>query len=117
MIKESKMDQISTPWATVHLAQLLSRRIVAEGTPEKGAEETGMPGEKEVDAVVEMKNSTHVGPFQTKILEGNISQVPTHDAHVMVMPVGRAELKQDGGCPVAPGTTSAACVHYTHCWL
>ena len=82
---------------TVHLAQLLSRLVVAEGTPEKGAEETNMPGEKEVGAVVKVKNSTHVGPFQTKILEGKIPQVPTHDAHVMVMPMGCAELKQDGG--------------------
>ena len=33
-----------------------------------------MPGEKEVDTVVEMKGSTHVSPFQTEILEGKISQ-------------------------------------------
>ena len=103
MIKESEMDQISTPWATVHLAQLLSRCVVAEGMPEKGVEKTNMPGEKEVDAVVKVKNSTHVGPFQTEILEGKIPQVPTHDAHVMVIPVGCTELKQDGGCQLPPG--------------
>ena len=33
VIKESEMDQISTPWSTVRLAQLLSRRVVTEGTP------------------------------------------------------------------------------------
>ena len=33
VIKESEMDRISMPWATVRLAQLLSRRVVAEGMP------------------------------------------------------------------------------------
>ena len=37
-----------------------------------------MPGEKEVATVVEMRGSTHVGPFQTEILEGKISQAPVH---------------------------------------
>ena len=44
-----------------------------------------------------MKSSTHVGPFQTEILEGKISQSPTHDAHIMVTPLGCAESKRDGG--------------------
>ena len=103
MIKESEMDQISTPWATVHLAQLLSRCVVGEGTPEKGAEGTNMPGEKEVDTVVEMRGSTHVGPFQTEILEGKISQAPAHNTHVMVTPIGCTELKQDRGHQLPPG--------------
>ena len=62
-----------------------------------------MPGEKEVDTVVEMRSSTHVGPFQTEILEGKISQAPTHDTHVMVTPIGCAELKRDGGSQLHPG--------------
>ena len=103
MIKESEMDQISTPWATVHLSQLLSLRVVAEGMLEKGVEETNTPGEKEVDAVVEVKGSTHVGPFQMEILEGKLSQAPTHDAHVMVTPLGHAESKRDRGCQLPPG--------------
>ena len=103
VIKESEMDQISTPWVTVCLSQLLSRRVVAEGKLEKGAEETNVPREKEVDAVVEMKSSTHVGPFQTEILEGKLSQVPTHDAHVMVTPLGCTELMQDRGHQLPPG--------------
>ena len=103
VIKESDMDQISTPWATVCLSQQLSQHVVAEGMPEKGTEETNVPREKEVDAVVEMKRSTHVGPFQMEILEGKLSQVPTHDAHVMVTPLGCTELKQDGGCQLPPG--------------
>ena len=66
-------------------------------------EGTDMPGEKEVDTVVEMGGSTHVGPFQTEILEGKISQAPAHDTHVMVTPIGHAELKQDRGHQLPPG--------------
>ena len=62
-----------------------------------------MHGEKEVDAVVEVRNSTHVGPLRMEIVEGKISQAPTHDAHVMVTPVGCAELKRDGGCQLPHG--------------
>ena len=87
------MDQISTPWVTVHLAQLLSRCIVTGEMQEEGAEGTDTPEEKEVDTVVEMKGSIHVGPFQTEILEGKISQAPEHDTHVMVAPIGHAEVK------------------------
>ena len=103
VIKESEMDQISTPWVTVHLSQLLSRRVVAEGKLEKGTEETNVPEEKEVDAVVEMKSSTHVGPFQMEILEGKLSKAPTHDAHVVVTPLGHTESKRDGGHQLPPG--------------
>ena len=62
-----------------------------------------MPGEKEVDTVVEMKGSTHVGPFQTEILEGKISQAPAHDTHIMVTPIGHAKLKQGKACQLPPG--------------
>ena len=68
-----------------------------------------MPGEKEVDTVVEMESSAHVGPFQTEILEGKISQAPAHDMHVMVTPIGHAELKQDKGCQLSLGYK--CCIH------
>ena len=51
-----------------------------------------------------MKSSTHVGPFQTEILEGKIAQAPTQDTHVMVTPYRTCtELKQDGGHQLPPG--------------
>ena len=103
VIKESEMDQISTPWVTVRLAQLLSRCVMTDGMPSEGVEGANMPGEKEVDTVVEMGSSAHVGPFQTEILEGKISQAPVHDMHVMVTPIGHTELKQDRGCQLPPG--------------
>ena len=74
VIKESKMDQISTPWSTVRLAQLLSRRVMTEGTPSEGG--VGVPEKNGVDAVVKMGSNVHVGSFQTEILEGKISQAP-----------------------------------------
>ena len=56
------------------LAQLLSRRVVTEGMPSEGG--AGAPEKNGVDTVVEMGSSAHVGPFQTEILEGKISQTP-----------------------------------------
>ena len=82
------MDRISTPWSTVRLAQLLLRCVVTEGMPSEGEGGAGTPKKNRVDTVVEMGSSTHVGPFQTEILEGKISQAPVCNTHVMVMPVG-----------------------------
>ena len=96
------MDQISTPWATVHLSQLLSQHIIAEST-QKGAEGTNAPAEKEVDMMVEMRSSTQVGPFQIEILKGKIAHAPTQDTHVMVTPIGRTALKRDGARQLPPG--------------
>ena len=97
------MDRISTPWATVHLAQLLSRHIITGETQEEGTEGTDASEEKEVDTVVKMKGSIHVGPFQTEILEGKISQAPARDTHVMVAPIGHSEVKQGRACQLTPG--------------
>ena len=46
-------------------------------TPEEGAEGTDASEEKEVDTIIEMKSSSHIGLFQMEILEGKISQAPT----------------------------------------
>ena len=103
VIKESEMDRISTPWVTVRLAQLLSRHVVTEEMPSEGDGGADAPKKKGVDTVVEMGSSTHVGSFQTEILEGKISQAPACNTHVMVTPIGWAEVKQDGGCQLPPG--------------
>ena len=86
----------------VHLAQLLSRCIIAEEIPEEGAEGADVSGDKEVDTVVEMRGSTHVGPFQTEILEGKISQAPACGTHVMVTPIGHVASKQCSICLLTP---------------
>ena len=61
---------------------------MAEGKPSEGEGGADVPKKKGVDTVVEMGSSAHVGPFQTEILEGKISQAPMCDAHVMVTPIG-----------------------------
>ena len=93
VIKEGEMNWISTPWATIGLAQLLSWCVMTEETPNEGATGTDSLAEEEVDAVIEMKDSVHVGPFQAEILEGKISQAPVHDTHVMVAPIRHADVK------------------------
>ena len=76
------------PWVTVCLAQLLSRRVVTEEMPLEGEGGADVPKKKGVDTVVKMGSSAHVGPFQTEILEGKISQAPVCDTHIMVTPIG-----------------------------
>ena len=102
VIKESEMDRISTPWLTVRLAQLLSRCAVTEGMFSESGE-AGAPEMNGVDTVVKIGSNAHVGPFQTEILEGKISQAPVCDTHVMVTPVGQEGLKQDRGRQLPPG--------------
>ena len=116
MIKESKMDHISTPWVTVCLVQLLSRHIITGETKEEGAEGTDASEEKEVDTVVEMTGSIHVCPFQTEILEGKIPRAPTRDTHVMVAPIGHSEAKQ-GRVHASYPLGYRCCMHIPHSQL
>ena len=68
------MDQISTPWAMVHLAQLLSWCVMTEDSPRgKMAAGQDAPATDEMDEIVEMKDSVCVGPFQAEILKGRIA--------------------------------------------
>ena len=74
IIKESEMDQISTPWATVHLAQLLLQHFVTEESPRgKMAAGQDVPATDEMDKAIEMKDSVRVCPFQAEILKGRIA--------------------------------------------
>ena len=116
VIKESEMDWISTLWATVRLVQLLSQCAMTEETPSEGDGGADMPEKKGVDTVVEMGGSVCVGPFQTEILEGKMSQAPVYDTHVMVTPLGRAELKQDRGHQLPPWATGPAYLHDHDSW-
>ena len=71
------MDQISTPWAVVHLAQLLLWGVVTEESP-RGKMSSGqdMPATDEMDKIVEMKDNVHVGLFQAEILKGRVTRAP-----------------------------------------
>ena len=56
--------------------------------PLEGERGADAPEKGGVYAVVKIGSSAHVGPFQTEILEGKISQAPMCDTHVMVTPIG-----------------------------
>ena len=74
VIKESELDQISTPWAMVHLAQLLSWCVVTEESPQceaSGGQDAPMTDE--MDEIIYMKDNVCVGPFQAEILKGRVA--------------------------------------------
>ena len=110
------MDRISTPWVTIRLVQLLPRCVMTEETHDEGAAGADAPAVEEVNVVIEMKGSVHVGPFQAEILEGKISQAPAHDTHVIVAPIRHAEVKSGRACQLSPWATGVTCVHHAHCW-
>ena len=104
IIRESEMDQISTPWATVCLAQLLSRCVVTEESPkDKKAAGQDAPAVSEMDEVIEMKDSVHVGPFQAEILKGRVAWAPAHDTHLMVVPIRCADVESGKTHQLPPG--------------
>ena len=49
---------------------------------------------EEINVVVELKDSVHVGPFQMEILKGKVKELPTHDTHVMITPVRYSGVKK-----------------------
>ena len=57
----------------------------------------------EVDEVIEMKGSVHVGPFQAEILEGKVAQAPAQDMYVMVAPIRHAEVESGKAHQLPPG--------------
>ena len=101
VIKESELDQISTPWATVGL---LLWHVMTEEAP-RGETSGGQdaPTTDEMDEIIEMKDNVHVGPFQAEILKGRVTQVPTHDTHLMVVPIRCTDMESGKTCPLLPG--------------
>ena len=57
----------------------------------------------EMNEVVEMKDNVRVGPFQIEILKGRVGRAPTHDMHLMVMPIRHEEVESGRACPLTPG--------------
>ena len=104
VIKESELDQISTHWATVCLAQLLLQCVMTEESP-RGETSGGQdaPTTDEMDKIIEMKDNIRVGPFQAEILKGRVARVPTHDTHLMVVPIRHADVESGKACPLPPG--------------
>ena len=75
VIRESKIDSLTTPWSTTRVARLLSCQLATavpamEGTntPVEGA--SGGSPEGSFDELVMVWESVHLGLFQTEIIEG-----------------------------------------------
>ena len=92
VIHESEIDNLAMPWWTVRLVQLLSCRLgtVVPGpegveTPEEGA--CGGSPEVNIDELVTVRESVHLGPFQTEIIEGHVKPLLGSTSYVMITPL------------------------------
>ena len=111
MIKEIKMDRLSTPWVMVRASCLLSwQGTVAEdpGTAGDGAMEEGAAAPvpavgQDLDEPVFTRESVRLGPFQMQILECKVKLPIGESAHVMVMPLRAGESQPGGVQPLPPG--------------
>ena len=76
VIQESEIDHLSTSWAMVQMAQLLSCQkstavFILGNAGEAWSEGASRgPQEVDVDKLVTVRESICLGPFQTKIIEG-----------------------------------------------
>ena len=90
IIQESEIDHLCMPWATARMAQLLSCQKSAEVfTPGNAGEvqsevTSGGPREVDVDKLVMVRESVHLGPFQTEIIEGWVRPLFGDMTHVMI---------------------------------
>ena len=115
IIRESKIDRLSMPWATVRVVQLLSCQkstaALIPGSAETQAEGASRgPQEVDVDELVTVRESVHLGPFQTKIIEGWVKPLLGDTAHVMITPL-RVEGQPREGKPLPPG------LHVLHVYM
>ena len=100
VIQESEIDHLSMPWAMAWMAQLLSCQksmvVLTPGNLGKAQSEGASGGSQEVDMdeLVTARESIHLGPFQTEIIEGWVKPLLGDMAHVMITPlkVGEGQL-------------------------
>ena len=108
IIWESEIDHLSMPWAMVRMVQLLSCQkstaVLAPGSAETQTEGAS-GGHQEVDVVelVMVRESVHLGPFQTEIIEGWVKPLLGDTAHIMVIPLKVGEGQQRDSRPLPPG--------------
>ena len=92
VIRDSKIDSLTTPWSTTRVAQLLCCQLsmavpASEGaeTPDEGA--SGGSPEGSIDELVTVWESVRLGPFQTKIIEGWVKPLLRSTSYVMITPL------------------------------
>ena len=108
IIWESEIDCLSMPWAMAQMSQLLScQKSMAVFTPGNVGEAQSEgasrgPEEVDMDELVTVRASVHLGPFQTEIIEGWVKPFLGDIAHVMIMPlkVGEGQPWESRPLPV-----------------
>ena len=92
VIQESKIDSLPMPWSTMRVARLLSCQLgmaildsVGAETPDEGA--SGGSPEGSIDELVMVQESVHLGPFQTKIIEGWVKPLLGYTSYMMITPL------------------------------
>ena len=109
VIWESEIDHLSTPWAMVQMAQLLScQKSTAVSTPESTGEAqsegaSGGTQEVDVDELVTVRENIHQCPFQTEIIEGWVKPLLGNMAHVMITPRKAGEGQSQEARPLPLG--------------
>ena len=79
IIKESELDQLVTPWATIRLAQLLSWRGGVEDASQEGTVEGREDDNiEEINVVVELKDTVYMWTFS----DGNSEREGEGTAHM-----------------------------------
>ena len=105
IIWEREIDHFSMPWATARMVQLLSCQkstaVFASGSAEAQVKGTsGGPQEVDIDELFTVRESVHLGLFQTKIIEGRVKPLLGDTCHMMITLL-RAE-GQPQGCKLLP---------------
>ena len=107
IIRESEINHLSMPWVTARIAQLLScwksTPVLASGSAEAQSEGASRgPQEVEMDELVMVGGSLHLGPFQNEIIAGWVKPLLGDTAHIMITPL-KAEGQLWGSRPLSPG--------------
>ena len=107
VIRESEIDCIPMPWATVRMVRLLSCwRSTA--VPASGGAETQVEGasggspEGNINELVMVWESIRLGPFQTEIIEGWVKPLLRDTSHMMITPLRVKGLPWESK-PLPPG--------------
>ena len=109
VIQKSEIDHLSMPWATARMAQLLScQKSTVVFTPGNVGEAqsegaSGGPQEVDLDELVTVRESIHLGSFQTEIIEGQVKPLFGDTAHVTITPLKAGEGQLREARPLPPG--------------
>ena len=93
VIWESEKDHLSMPSATVRMAQLLfcqkSTAVLTPGSMGEAQSEgaSGGPQEVDMDELVMVRESVHLGLFLTEIIEGWVKPLFEDTAHMKITPL------------------------------